>query len=208
MIDVPAGEGLTRARRLSEIRDMAFSLIAITEDVTASQVGVNVVAMIVDGIDLMERRRQIDAEREAAHDAERKAAVLTVDLLRKLNADHVHLRTSAKRLGCRSSEPTNCSKPESSYVGVRKAVMAFQMLSEDGLDPGPSDANHLGFADALQWVIVGVLRDDRQIVGYRHCGNPQVVHVDPATFLGQSDSQSGPMSGGNDVDGQRFQPRD
>ncbi len=109
MIDVPAGEGLTRARRLSEIRDMAFSLIAITEDVTASQVGVNVVAIIVDGIDLMERRRQIDAEREAAHDAERKAAVLTVDLLRKLNADHVHLRTSAKRLGCRSSEPTNCS---------------------------------------------------------------------------------------------------
>jgi hypothetical protein len=47
----------------------------------------------------MERRRQIDAEREAAHDAERKAAVLTVDLLRKLNADHVHLWTSAKRFG-------------------------------------------------------------------------------------------------------------
>ena len=99
MIDVPAGEGLTRARRLSEIRDMAFSLIAITEDVTASQVGVNVVAMIVDGIDLMERRRQIDAEREAAHDAERKAAVLTVDLLRNLNADHVHLRDIGEAVG-------------------------------------------------------------------------------------------------------------
>src|SRR5665647_1999452 len=82
MIDVPAGEGLTRARRLSEIRDMAFSLIAITEDVTASQEGVNVVAMIVDGIDLMERRRQIDTEREAARDAEREVAALTMDLVR------------------------------------------------------------------------------------------------------------------------------
>jgi hypothetical protein len=99
MVDVPAIDGLTQARRLSEIRDMAVSLIAITEDVPASQVAVNVVAMIVDGIDLVEQRGQIDAEREAARDAERKVAELTVDLVRKLNADHVPLRDIGEAVG-------------------------------------------------------------------------------------------------------------
>jgi len=69
------------ARRLSQIMDLAVSLIAITMDEPASQAGVNV-AMIVDGIDLMERRRQIDTEREAARPAEREVAALTMDLVR------------------------------------------------------------------------------------------------------------------------------
>jgi len=99
MIDVPAIDGLTQARRLSQIKDMAISLIAITVDVPASHVDVNVVAMIVDGIDLVEQRRQIDAEREAARDAELKAAALTVDLVRKLNADHVPLRDIGEAVG-------------------------------------------------------------------------------------------------------------
>ena len=99
MIVVPAIDGLTQARRLSEIKDMAISLIAITVDVPASHVDVNVAAMIVDGIDLVEQRRQIDAEREAARDAELKAAALTVDLVRKLNADHVPLRDIGEAVG-------------------------------------------------------------------------------------------------------------
>jgi hypothetical protein len=99
MIEVPAIDGLTQARRLSEIKDMAVSLIAVTVDVPASQVGVNIVAMIVEGTDLVERRRQIDAEREAARVAERKAAVLTMDLVRKLDADHVPLRDIGEAVG-------------------------------------------------------------------------------------------------------------
>jgi hypothetical protein len=99
MIDVPAINGLTQARRLSEIRDMAVSLIAITEDVPASTVGVDIVAMIVDGIDLVERRRQIDVEREAARNADRRAAALTVDLVRQLDADHVPLRDIGEAVG-------------------------------------------------------------------------------------------------------------
>ena len=99
MIDVPAIDGLTQARRLSEIKDMAVSLIAITVDVPASQVDVNIVAMIVDGTDLVERRRQIDAGREAARAAERKVAALTVDLVRKLDADHVPLRDIGEAVG-------------------------------------------------------------------------------------------------------------
>jgi len=99
MVAVPAIDGLTQARRLSEIRDMAVSLIAITLDVPASRVGVNVVAMIVDGTDLVERRRQIDVEREAARQAERKAAALMADLVRKLDADHVPLRDIGEAVG-------------------------------------------------------------------------------------------------------------
>jgi hypothetical protein len=99
MIDVPAIEGLTQARRLSEITDMAVSLIAVTLDQPASQVDVNIVAMIVDGIDLVERRQQIDTERETARDAERKAAALTIDLVRKLDADHVPLRDIGEAVG-------------------------------------------------------------------------------------------------------------
>jgi hypothetical protein len=99
MIDVPAIEGLTQARRLSEITDMAISLIAVTLDQPASQVGVNIVAMIVDGIDLVERRQQIDTERKAARDAERKVAALTIDLVRKLDADHVPLRDIGEAVG-------------------------------------------------------------------------------------------------------------
>ena len=99
MVAVPAIDGLTQARRLSEIRDMAVSLIAITLDVPASRVGVNVAAMIVDGTDLVERRRQIDVEREAARQAERKAAALMADLVRKLDADHVPLRDIGEAVG-------------------------------------------------------------------------------------------------------------
>ena len=99
MVAVPAIDGLTQARRLSEIKDMAVSLIAITLDVPASRVGVNVVAMIVDGTDLVERRRQIDVEREAARQAERKAAALMADLVRRLDADHVPLRDIGEAVG-------------------------------------------------------------------------------------------------------------
>ena len=99
MVAVPAIDGLTQARRLSEIKDMTVSLIAITLDVPASRVGVNVVAMIVNGTDLMERRRQIDVEREAARQAERKAAALMADLVRKLDADHVPLRDIGEAVG-------------------------------------------------------------------------------------------------------------
>ena len=99
MIDVPAIDGLTQARRLSEIKDMAVSLIAITLDVPASKVGVNIVAMIVDGTDLVERRREIDNEREAARRAENKVSELMVDLVRKLNADHVPLRDIGEAVG-------------------------------------------------------------------------------------------------------------
>jgi len=99
MIAVPAIDGLTQARRLSEITDMAVSLIAITLDVPASQVGVNIVAMIVDRTDLVTCRRQIDIEREAARQAERKVAALMVDLVRKLDADHVPLRDIGEAVG-------------------------------------------------------------------------------------------------------------
>lgn len=99
MIDVPAVDGLTQARRLSEIKDMALSLIAVTLDVPASQVGVNIVAMIVDRIDLVERRQQIDTEREAVRDAERRVAALTMDLVRRLDADHVPLRDIGEAVG-------------------------------------------------------------------------------------------------------------
>ena len=99
MVNVPAIDGLTQARRLSEIKDMAVSLISITLDLPPSQVGVNVVAMIVDGTDLMKLRQQIDTERDAARDAERKVAALTADLVRKLNADHVPLRDIGEAVG-------------------------------------------------------------------------------------------------------------
>jgi len=99
MIDAPAVEGLTQARRLSEIKDMAVSLIAVTLDVPASQVGVNIVAMLVDGTDLVERRQKIDTEREAARDAEAKVAALTMDLVRRLDADHVPLRDIGEAVG-------------------------------------------------------------------------------------------------------------
>lgn len=99
MIEAPAIDGLTQARRLSEIKDMAVSLIAVTMDVPASHVRVNVVAMIVDGTNLVEHRRQIDAEREVARDAERKAAELTMNLVRKLDADHVPLRDIGEAVG-------------------------------------------------------------------------------------------------------------
>ncbi len=99
MIEVPAIDGLTQARRLSEIEEMALSLIAITLDVPSSQVGVNIVAMLVEGTDLVESRRQIDAEREAARNAERKVAALTVDLVRKLDEDHVPLRDIGEAVG-------------------------------------------------------------------------------------------------------------
>jgi hypothetical protein len=53
---------------------MAVSLIAITLDLHASQVSVNIVAMIVERTDLVACRQQIDIERQAARQAERRVA--------------------------------------------------------------------------------------------------------------------------------------
>jgi len=55
--------------------------------------------MNVDGTDLVQQRRQIDAERAAASEAELKAAALTVELVRKLDADHVPLRDIGEAVG-------------------------------------------------------------------------------------------------------------
>jgi hypothetical protein len=48
---------------------------------------------------VVERRQPIDTEREAARDAERKVATLTIDLVRKLDADHVPLRDIGEAVG-------------------------------------------------------------------------------------------------------------
>lgn len=54
----------------------------------------------------------VDTEREAAGDAERKVAALTMDPVRKLDADQVPFGTSEKRLACRSNESTSASTRE------------------------------------------------------------------------------------------------
>jgi hypothetical protein len=75
MIHVPDIDGLTQARRISEISDMARSLIAISTEEPLESVGIVITSITVPGVgDIAALADQIGDLREAARGAEARAA--------------------------------------------------------------------------------------------------------------------------------------
>lgn len=70
MIYIPALDALTQARRLSEVEDMARSLIAVTMDVPPDQVRFRTELEAIEDIRVTKRLEQLQADRRDAEKAQ------------------------------------------------------------------------------------------------------------------------------------------
>lgn len=84
MIEVPAIDGLTQARRIGEIEEQAASLIAVTLDVAPSEVQVRVRSIKVGDVDALALSEHVRQARADAVAAEERAVKLTEDAARTL----------------------------------------------------------------------------------------------------------------------------
>jgi len=99
MISVPAVDGLTQARRLSDVTAMAKELVAVTLDVPLSTVDVYLASLVVDGVDVLQRARQIQAARETAAKMEAEAVGGAAALAHELAGEGVPVRDIGEMLG-------------------------------------------------------------------------------------------------------------
>jgi hypothetical protein len=98
MISVPEIDGITQARRLTEVEQAARELIAVTLDVRLSEVAVDV-SLDIDGIDVESTIDTISKEKAEAARLEEDAAVKTKTLVKDLVAHNVPLRDIGAMLG-------------------------------------------------------------------------------------------------------------
>jgi hypothetical protein len=99
MIHVPAIDGLTQARRLADVEQMARELIAVTLDVRLSEVAVEVTFGDIDGIPVGSCIKTISTEKAEAARLEADAAARTKFLVKELVAHGVPLRDIGELLG-------------------------------------------------------------------------------------------------------------
>jgi hypothetical protein len=99
MISVPEIDGLTQARRLADVEQMASELIAVTRDVRLSEVAVEVSFGAIDGIDVASFVKAINSEKAEAAHLEEDAAATTRTLVKELVAHDVPLRDIGAMLG-------------------------------------------------------------------------------------------------------------
>lgn len=100
MIHVPEIDGLTQARRIGEIEDMACSLIAISTDTPLSEIGVQIASIIVPGIgDIADTAHHIEHLRHQAAELEVRAADAAKQYARELTREGVPVRDAASLLG-------------------------------------------------------------------------------------------------------------
>ncbi|MGX7680624.1 HicB family toxin-antitoxin system [Jatrophihabitans sp. DSM 45814] len=92
MVRVPDIDGLTQARRLSEVDDMAKSLIAITLDVPEDSFGIRTEIEAIEDIRVTEWLDAINAAEEAAEAALAKAREDKRSLARALAEHDVPVR--------------------------------------------------------------------------------------------------------------------
>lgn len=100
MVRVPAIDGLTQARRLSEAELMARELIAVTLDVPIDEVSVVVTLEPIGELsDIPDRIARIGSGREQALELERQATREAAELAKALAALDVPLRDVGTVLG-------------------------------------------------------------------------------------------------------------
>ncbi len=99
MVRIPEIGGLTQARRLSEAKSMARSLIAITLDVPADSFDVDVEVEKVGTVKVAERTAQLRATRETAARLDREVQTDAESLARDLASEGIPLRDIGDILG-------------------------------------------------------------------------------------------------------------
>lgn len=99
MVEVPALDLLTQARRISEIEQMAREIIAVTRDVRLSEVEVDMKSFIVDGVDMLAVISEVRAKRDAAEHAEKEASEAMRGAVQALQSASTPVRDIGEILG-------------------------------------------------------------------------------------------------------------
>ena len=102
MIHVPDIDGLTQARRLSEVEEMARSLIAISTDTRLEDVAVDVVTIRMDSPhfrELLGKAESIKDRRDQIRKLEESVLRDSREFAYYLSADRVPVRDIAELLG-------------------------------------------------------------------------------------------------------------
>ncbi|MHB8345537.1 MAG: HicB family toxin-antitoxin system [Ferrimicrobium sp.] len=99
MVRIPEIGGLTQARRLSEAKSMARSLVAITLDIPVDSFDVDVEVEKVGTVKVAERTAQLRAARETATRLEREVQTDAESLARDLASEGLPLRDIGDILG-------------------------------------------------------------------------------------------------------------
>ncbi|MCU1482855.1 MAG: HicB family toxin-antitoxin system [Subtercola sp.] len=100
MVSIPAIDGLTQARRLSDAGQMACEYVAAALEVPLEDVGVEVTVDSVGDVDgIVSTLEQIRKERVEAEALEREATIAASNLAKRLALQHVPLRDIGTVLG-------------------------------------------------------------------------------------------------------------
>lgn len=99
MVSIPAIDGLTQARRLDEVEEMARSYIALDTDVPLSTVGIGQVVVEVGGEDLHKHMEELAALRAEAEAAQARVAERARELAIELAERDVPTRDIGSMLG-------------------------------------------------------------------------------------------------------------
>src|SRR5262245_61258741 len=87
MVEIPELDGLTQARRLSEVSQMAAEWIALTADLSLSDVEVNIVEVDVAGLDIQAAGDLVAQLRDDVRQLEALIAGITAATAEKLVND-------------------------------------------------------------------------------------------------------------------------
>ncbi|WP_199721578.1 hypothetical protein [Cellulomonas rhizosphaerae] len=96
---MPSVDGVTQARRLSDVEEMARELVAVTTNVPLDGVVIDVHVKRVGDVDVEADLAAIHADREQAAELERVASERSRRLVRALVAQDVSLRDIGAVLG-------------------------------------------------------------------------------------------------------------
>jgi hypothetical protein len=95
MIHVPEIGQLTQTRRLTEVMDMASSLIHISTDIPLSDITVNILGIIVGDHDVLSDAAYVRQARSAALGAEKEAIAALGGYVRQLTKAEIPVRDIA-----------------------------------------------------------------------------------------------------------------
>lgn len=92
MVEIPALNGLTQARRFNEVERMARDFIAVTQDIPIESVLVDISVAKIAGINVEQRLAKIRKNRRAANELEQAALAETEQLAKELAAHDLTVR--------------------------------------------------------------------------------------------------------------------
>jgi hypothetical protein len=127
MVAIPELDGLTQARRLDEVEQMAREYIAVTTDVPLSRVAVEVSGIAAEGQDLLQAKILVDGLRRRAKDLEALVGELTREVASALTDASLPVRDVSSVLGIshqRVSQLAQAAEGDSTKV-MRKAQQEF-----------------------------------------------------------------------------------